>query len=119
GPAGGVMAMTEIAAPRRRDDRGAWNEVRVPDHVHLLAELPGGADAHLRFSSVTALAPPSEVWIFGREGTLRLEADARRLSGARRGADGPREIPIPPERRSGWRGEEEFVNAPRGRARVR
>src|SRR5436190_1034255 len=85
----------------------------------LLAELPGGAVAHLRFSSVTALAPPSEVWIFGREGTLRLEADARRLSGARRGEDGLREIPIPAERRSGWRVEEEFVNAIRGRETVR
>ena len=119
GPARRVMAMTKIAVPRRRDDRGAWHEVRVPDHVDLLAELPGGAVAHLRFSSVTALAPPSEVWIFGREGTLRLEADARRLLGARRGEDGLREIPIPAERRSGWRVEEEFVNAIRGRETVR
>src|SRR3989442_1666546 len=72
GPARRVMTMTKIAVPRRRDDRGAWHEVRVPDHVDLLAELQGGAVAHLRFSSVTALAPPSGVWIFGREGPLRL-----------------------------------------------
>src|SRR5213594_4252880 len=44
GPARRVMAMTKIAVPRRRDDRGAWHEVRVPDHVDLLAELPGGAE---------------------------------------------------------------------------
>src|SRR3989440_11420034 len=111
GPARRVMAMTKIAVPRRRDDRGAWHEVRVPDHVDLLAELQGGAVAHLRFSSVTALAPPSEVWIFGREGTLRLEADARRLSGARRGEDGLRELPIPAERRIGWRGRQEVGKA--------
>ena len=59
------------------------------------------------------------MWIFGREGTLRLEADARRLSGARRGEDGLRELPIPAERRIGWRVEEEFVNAICGRETVR
>src|SRR5437867_10259986 len=95
GPARRVTAMTKIAVPRRRDATGAWHDVRVPDHVDVLAQLQSGAVAHLRFSAVTALAPPSEVWIFGSEGTLRLEADARRLSGARRGEDALREIPIP------------------------
>jgi predicted dehydrogenase len=118
GPARRVMAMTKVATPRRRDAGGAWHEVRVPDHVDILATFGTGAVAHLRFSAVTALAPPSEVWIFGTEGTLRLEADARRLSGGRRGDRELREIPIPAERRIGWRVEEEFVNAIRGRERV-
>ena len=117
-PARRVMAMTKIAVPRRRDAEGAWHEVRVPDHVDILAALADGAVAHLRFSSVTALAPPSEVWIFGSEGTLRLEADARRLSGGRRGDKELREIPIPADRRIGWRVEEEFVNAIRGREKI-
>jgi predicted dehydrogenase len=118
GPARRVAAMTRIAVPRRRDASGAWREVRVPDHVDVLAELRGGAIAHLRFSAVTALAPPSEVWIFGSDGTLRLEADARRLSGGRRGEGELREIQIPAERRVGWRVEEEFVNAIRGHEKV-
>jgi len=118
GPARRVMAMTKVAVPRRRDAGGAWREVRVPDHVDILAALRSGAVAHLRFSSVTALAPPSEVWIFGTEGTLRLEADARRLWGGRRGDGELREIPIAAERRMGWRVEEEFVNATRGREKV-
>jgi len=67
---------------------------------------------------VTALAPPSEVWIFGTEGTLRLESDARRLSGGRRGDKALSEIPIPAERRIGWRVEEEFINAIRGKEKV-
>src|SRR6266446_1124863 len=95
GPARRVMAMTKVAVPRRRDAAGAWHEVRVPDHVDILATLRRGAVAHLRFSAVTALAPASEVWIFGTDGTLRLEADARRLSGGRRGDRAPREIAIP------------------------
>ena len=119
GPARRVTAMSKIAVPRRRDATGAWHDVRVPDHVDVLAQLQPGAVAHLRFSAVTALAPPSEVWIFGSEGTLRLEADARRLSGARRGEDALREIPIPADRRIGWRVEEEFVSAIRGRETVR
>jgi len=118
GPARRVMALTKIAVPRRKDASGAWQEVRVPDHVEILATLGGGAAAHMRFSTVTALAPPSEVWIFGTEGTLRVESDARRLSGGRRGDKTLSEIPIPAERRIGWRVEEEFVNAIRGRETV-
>jgi len=104
GPARRLSAMTKIAVPRRKDATGAWQDVRVPDHVDILATLGGGlatlgggAVAHLRFSTVTALAPPSEVWIFGTEGTLRIEADAKRLSGGRRGDKELREIPIPAE----------------------
>jgi predicted dehydrogenase len=118
GPARRVMAMTKVAVPRRRDASGALREVKVPDHVDILATLGNGAVAHLRFSAVTALAPPSEAWIFGTDGTLRLEADARRLSGGRRGDTALAEIPIPAERRIGWRVEEEFVNAIRGREKV-
>jgi predicted dehydrogenase len=118
GPAARVMAMTTVAVPRRRGPDGTAHEVRVPDHVDILAQWTSGAVGHLRFSAVTALAPASEAWIFGSDGTLRLEADARRLSGARRGEVALREIPIPPERRIGWRVEEEFVNAIRGREKV-
>jgi len=118
GPARRVTAMTKIAVPRRRGAGGGWHDVRVPDHVDILATLASDAVAHFRFSSVTALAPPSEVWIFGTDGTLRLEADAKRLSGGRRGDRELTEIPIPAERRIGWRVEEEFVNAIRGREKV-
>jgi predicted dehydrogenase len=118
GPARRVMATTKIAVPRRRDAGGVWREVTVPDHVDILATLRRGAVAHLRFSAVTALAPASEVWIFGTDGTLRLEADAKRLSGGRRGDRELHEIAIPAERRIGWRVEEEFVNAIRGHEKV-
>ena len=53
GPAQRVTAMTKIAVPRRQDAAGASHEVRVPDHVDILAQLRGGAVGHLRFSSVT------------------------------------------------------------------
>ena len=118
GPARRVTAVTKTSVPRRRDAAGGWHEVKVPDHVEILATYGGGAVGHLRFSAVTALGPVAEAWIFGTEGTLRLEVDARRLSGGRRGDKELREIPIPAERRVGWRVEEEFVNAIRGREKI-
>jgi predicted dehydrogenase len=114
GPARRVMAMGKIAVPQRRDEHGQLRDVKVPDHIEILATLRHDALAHLRFSSITALGPASEVWIYGSDGTLRLEADAKRLSGGRRGETELREIAIPAERRIGWRVEEEFINAVRG-----
>ena len=114
GPAKRVTAVTKIAVPRRRDTSGTAQAIRVPDLVDILAIFGGGAQAHLRFSSVTALAPPPEAWLFGTEGTLRLEANARRLSGGHRGDKALSEIAIPDDLRIGWRVEEEFVGAIRG-----
>src|SRR5882724_8630241 len=51
GPARRVMALTKIAVPRRKDGAGGWQDVRVPDHVEILATLGRGASAHLRFSA--------------------------------------------------------------------
>jgi predicted dehydrogenase len=118
GPARRVMAMTRIAVPKRRDASGAMHEVKIPDHVEILATLGNGAIAHLRFSSVTALGPASEAWIFGTDGTIRLEVGARRVSGGRRGDKALAEIAIPAAQRVGWRVEEEFINAIRGREKV-
>jgi predicted dehydrogenase len=118
GPAHRVMTMQKIAVPRRRDAGGAWHEVRVPDHVDILASLRGDAVAHLRFSAVTALGPGNEIWIFGSDGTLRVDVDARRVFGGRRGDKELTEITIPAERRIGWRVEAEFVNAIRGQEKV-
>lgn len=118
GPARRVMAMTKVAVPRRRDGQGVAHEVKVPDHVDILAVFDNGAVGHLRFSSITALAPASEAWIFGTNGTLRLEADARRLSGGKRGDKALSEVVIPADKRVGWRVEEEFVDAIRGHQKV-
>ena len=119
GPARSVTAMTKIAVPRRKDATGAWHEVKVPDHIDILARLGRGEGvAHLRFSALTAFAPAPEAWIYGSDGTLRIEPEPKRLSGARRGDKALAEIPIPAAERVGWRVEEEFVNAIRGREKI-
>ena len=118
GPVKSVMAMTKIAVPKRKDETGAWHEVKVPDHVDILARLASTGVAHLRFSSLTTFAPAPEAWIYGSEGTLKIEPDAKRLSGGRRGDSALKEIEIPTAQRVGWRVEEEFVNAIRGREKI-
>jgi predicted dehydrogenase len=118
GPARRVMALGKVAVARRTDAGGALQDVKVPDHVEILANLARGAVARLRFSAITALGPGNEAWIYGSDGTLRLEADAKRLWGGRRGDKVLAEIPIAAEQRVGWRVEEEFVNAIRGHEKV-
>ena len=115
GPANRVAAMAKVCVPQRRDAAGNLCVVTVPDHVDVLAGLACGAVAHLRFSAVTGLAPVNEIWLFGSEGTLRLDADALKLYGGRRGDKALKEIPVSPDAKAGWRVEEEFINAIRGK----
>jgi len=118
GPASRVTATARVNVRRRKDADGVLRAITVPDHVAALCELACGASAQLRFSAVTGLAPRREAWLFGSEGTLRLDVAAQTLYGGKRGDAELREIPIPPEKRGAWRVEEEFVNAIRGKEKV-
>jgi predicted dehydrogenase len=118
GPARRVMALGKVAVARRKDEHGAMQDVKVPDHIEILANLARGAVARLRFSALTAFGPGNEAWIYGSDGTIRLDADAKTLWLGRRGDKALAEVPIPAEQRIGWRVEEEFVNAIRGREKI-
>ena len=117
GPATRVMAMTRVNVPRRLDDSGNQRAVTIPDHVDILCQLANGALAHLRFSAVTGLSPGSEVWLYGSEGTIRLDQRLK-VSGGQRSDTHLSEIPNPPKGQAYWRVEEEFVNAIRGNEQV-
>ena len=112
-----VMAMTRVNVTRRLDDSGNRRAVTIPDHVDILCQLANGALAHLRFSAVTGLSPGSEVWLYGSEGTIRLD---QRLNvfGGQRSDTHLSEIPNPPDEQAYWRVEEEFINAIRGKEQV-
>jgi len=116
GHARSVVAASRTFVARRTDPgSGREVEVAVPDHLDVLAQTEGGASFRLQASAVTGLAPsPREAWLFGSEGTLRVDADNRRLFGARRGQAELREIDVPREERVGWRVEREFIGAIRG-----
>jgi predicted dehydrogenase len=123
GPAVAVMARTRLAVPYRIDkERGERRAVTVPDHVEVLADLANGAVARMHWSSVTGFMPGPEVWLYGSEGTLRLEQRGRNdlvLSGGKRGDKEMSIIEIPADKKYGWRVEEEFVSAIRGQEQVR
>jgi predicted dehydrogenase len=122
GPAKAVMARTRVAVPYRMDEeRGERRAVEVPDHVEVLADLANGAIARLHLSAVAGFMPGPEVWVYGSEGTLRLEMRGRdcALFGGRRGDKQMAPIEIPADKTYRWRVEEEFIGAIRGEEPVR
>ena len=101
--------------PIRLDENGVMRTVSIPDHVNVLCEMACGAQADLSWSSVSGLQTGTELWLLGIDGTLNIKGPPfTTIYGGRRGDTELSEIPIPPEKRGGWRVEEEFVNAIRG-----
>ena len=123
GPATAVMARTRVAVPYRMDkERGERRSIAVPDHVEVLADLANGAIARMHWSSVAGFMPGPEIWLFGSEGTLRVEQRGRDnlvISGGRRGDKEMAPIAIPEDKTYRWRVEEEFIGAIRGQEQVR
>lgn len=123
GPATAVAARTRVAVPYRMDkESGERRSISVPDHVEVLAELANGAIARMHWSSVAGLMPGPEVWLYGSEGTLRLEQRGRDnlvLSGGRRDDKAMAPIEIPADKTYRWRVEEEFIGAIRGQEQIR
>ena len=114
GPAASVRSITRVNVKSRRDEGGAQRLINVPDHVEILCEMALGPVTHMRISSVTGHSPDDQLWLFGTDGTLRLNASAMKLYGGRRGDTQLTEIEIAPDKRGSWRVEDEFVSAIRG-----
>lgn len=113
GEATRVTALTKTYVKMRPDESGTLQAVRVPEHIDVLADMACGAQLHLQVSSVAGLAGPPEIFIFGSKGTLRFSQN--KLYGGQRNDKELTEITIPPNEQGGWRVEEEFVNAIRGK----
>ena len=75
GPATSVTAMTRVFNPLLGDGDGGTRPTTVPDHVEAIAELAGGGVMHIVISAVAGLAPLSELWVFGSEGTVKVLCD--------------------------------------------
>ena len=73
GPATKVMAMTRVFTNQRKDENGVLQGVTVPDHVSVICEFAAGVQADLSWSTVTGLQTGAELWLFGSEGTIRME----------------------------------------------
>ena len=112
-----VSAMTRVHVPQRRDGEGRLRAATIPDHVEVLYELANGAPVHMKFSETTGLSPGNQIWIYGSEGTIHVDAEQRIFTG-RRGDRELVELPNPREQQAFHRVEEEFINAIRGRETV-
>ena len=112
GPARLVQAMGKTFVTSRVDGDGRTRSIRVPDHLDVLADMECGAQARFWVSSVIG-DYGLEAYLFGSNGTLRFAGN--KLFGGVKGETELQEIPIPAELEGGWRVEEEFVSAIRGR----
>ncbi|MDP7578690.1 MAG: Gfo/Idh/MocA family oxidoreductase [SAR202 cluster bacterium] len=74
GPATSVTAITKLSYPMRRDGNMRVH-TSIPDHAEVISDLAGGGTLHMAVSTVTGLGPPSELWVFGTEGTVRCLCD--------------------------------------------
>ena len=116
GKATAVTAMGRTFVTTRRSSEGLLKAVQIPEHIDVVADMACGAQLHMQVSGVTGLSGAPEAYIFGTQGTLRYSQN--RLYGGKRDDPSLREIEIPEEEQGGWRVEEEFVNAIRGRESI-
>ena len=115
GHASTVFAQSNVFIHERPGADGTPAPVEIPDHITVLMDLECGAQASLRCSEVTGLAPnPFTAFLYGRDGTLHLDPGQGKLLAATRAGDGFAEIEIPDHEAQHWRVEEEFVGAIRG-----
>jgi predicted dehydrogenase len=103
----------EALRPVPEEARNA--EVTVPDSLHIVARLAGGASAIYHMSGVALFGPGKQIHLYGSRGTIRiLFGDRERVMIGHSGESAMHEAEIPPELKGRWRVEEEFINAIRG-----
>ena len=122
GPARSVMAVGQSVVRHRRDASGRRVPMEIPDHIDVIGAMTQGGQMRFNVSAVLGHAPDvADVHIFGTDGTIRLRqpvGGALALSAGKRGKAELEPVEIDPAKRGGWRVEEEFVNAIRGKERV-
>jgi hypothetical protein len=122
GPAKSVMAVGQNVVPHRLDETGRRVAIEIPDHIDVIGAMAQGGQMRLNVSSVLGhVQDMADVQIAGTDGTIRLHqpvGGVLALSAAKRGQAALEPVAIDPVKRGGWRVEEEFINAIRGKERV-
>ena len=106
-----VMAYGKVFVAERDDPETEKREVvDIPDSLGILAEYESGATGVYHFSNVARRGRGAAFEFYGTRGGFRLENDQAFVS-----LDGGEFVPldVAPEKRGGWRVEEEFVDAVR------
>ena len=113
GEAAQVMAMGKVFAKnRQKNESGEIVSVTIPEHLSVIADMEGGAQATFSISQITGLLAEKSVTLFGSEGTLRFSGG--KLFGGKKDDTNLSKITISDDEKGYWRVEEEFVNAIRG-----
>ena len=118
GPAKSVKAVTKTHVKSRSYDDKSKHYITVPDYVQIISEMESGPVMHVRMSSMLGLAGSDTLYMFGTDGTIKVDMDSMKLFGGRKGQSELTEIKIEPELEGHWRVEEEFINAIRGNETV-
>jgi predicted dehydrogenase len=104
-----VMAQSGLFTSQRQDPgSGQLRNVDVPESLGVVSRLECGATAVYHLSSVARFGD-SSMEVYGTRGTFKLSGDQCLVAGA--GDQALRPLEVPPEKRGGWRVEEEFAEA--------
>ena len=114
-----VFANASLFSRRSPATGSPAQTLSIPDVVHVLTELPGGARGVYHLSGVALFGPPLQVHLYGSRGTIKVEfGETERVWVGQTGEAQLRELSIPAAERGGWRVEAEFVAAIRGQEQV-
>jgi predicted dehydrogenase len=116
-----VFAQTQLFEPFRAGDNGKA-EVTVPDSLQIATqfeqnEITGQGVYHL--SGIALHGPAKQIHLYGSEGTIKITLGAKEevWMGSRSDAQLAR-LNLVDHERGGWRVEEEFIQAIRGKEAV-
>ena len=116
GPVSWLDAAGRIVVASKDDpETGETVQVQLPDHITVLAEFENGAVGTIVSSAVTGNVPESMLLLHGDRGTLKYDALTDTLWWSEGHSGSYSEMPVDPKLVGGWRAEEEFINAVRGR----
>jgi len=118
-PARTVQAAGQTVVNTRPSGDGGVQTIEVLDHVEINGELFNGATYRITCSAVTGFGPENAAWIYGTEGTLKVDFSAKKILLGRKGEEGLTDITPAPDTWAGWRVEEEFIGAIRGEEEVK
>jgi len=116
-----VYAQSATFEPTRPSpDEQKQVPVTVPESVQILTRYPDGARGIYHMSGSILFGPGKQIHLYGARGTIKVEFGAEEKLYVGRAAQKELTfVELGPEKRGGWRVEEEFIAAIRGTEQVR
>ena len=131
GTASSVSAHSNIVVKKRLDENtGEMREISIPDHLEAIGDMSCGGSFHMTNSTLLGGAPIVDIYIYGTEGTLHIFDDNEvktkqaynssklRLESIKPNQNRWKELIPRKSDVGGWRVEEEFINAIKGKEKI-